>query len=215
MFKYLLGILKNLFNPAVSIFSKIDDVSIVDSMAKVYGNTQIYQSEVGAHTYISRGTCLVHASVGKYCSIAQNCRIGLGRHTLAHLSTSPVFTQRYNALKQIWTNVQEGNLFPHITIGNDVWIGYGAIIMSGVTIGDGAVVGAGAIVTKDVPPYAVVAGAPAKIIRYRFDRKIIEELLKVKWWSLDVKELKERIRLFQNNNVNFKELKESFNDFSE
>lgn len=197
MFKYIWGLLINLLNPAVSLFSKIDNSSVVNHMAKIYGNTQVFQSKVGAHSYVSRGTCLVHTTVGKFCSIAQDCRIGLGTHTLANLSTSPIFTQHNNALKQVWTNAQEENLFPPVTIGNDVWIGHGAIVMSGITIGDGAVIGAGAVVTKNVPPYAIMGGMPAKVIRYRFDENMIDTLLKLKWWDKDEDWLKKHISIFQ------------------
>jgi acetyltransferase-like isoleucine patch superfamily enzyme len=121
----------------------------------------------------------------------------MGTHTLDKLSTSPIFTECRNSTGYQWTDVQTDNPFHRVKVGNDVWIGTGVMVMGGVTIGDGAVIGAGAIVTKDVPPYAVVAGVPAKIIRYRFPEDTIELLNKIKWWEKDETELKEHIVLFQ------------------
>ena len=82
-------------------------------------------------------------------------------------------------------------------IGDDVWVGAGSIIMAGVTIGDGAIIAAGSVVTKDVPPYAIVGGVPAKILRYRFDEGVRKALLKLKWWNLPEEVLKQNIELFQ------------------
>lgn len=90
-----------------------------------------------------------------------------------------------------------------VIIGNDVWIGSHALILGGVKIGDGAVIGAGAVVTKDVPPYAVVGGVPARIIKYRFSQEIIDKLLEIKWWNLPENILKENIKLFQTDNITF------------
>ena len=86
---------------------------------------------------------------------------------------------------------------PITNIGNDVWIGCGAIILSGVTIGDGAIIGAGAVVTKDVEPYTIVAGVPAKVLKTRFEKEISDKLIKLKWWELEDEKLKKAIKLFQ------------------
>lgn len=122
--------------------------------------------------------------IGKFCSIACGAKFlfNSANHTLTSLSTYtfPLFFEEWELEKKnvakAWDN--KGN----IIIGNDVWIGYDAIILSGVTIGDGAIIGARAVVTKDVPPYTIVGGVPAKAIRKRFDEKTIKSLLNLKWW---------------------------------
>ena len=197
MFKYILGLLKNLFNPAVSLFTKIDSESLVSRKAKVYGKTQVTNSTIGDYSYVGRNSRVVHADVGKFCSISGAVRLGMGKHTLDKLSTSPIFTERHNSTKHQWTDQQTVNPFKRVTVGNDVWIGTGVMVMGGVAIGDGAVIGAGAIVTKDVPPYAVVAGVPAKIIRYRFTEEQIQILEEVEWWNKTDEELRNNISLFQ------------------
>ncbi|MNI40841.1 Chloramphenicol acetyltransferase [compost metagenome] len=92
-----------------------------------------------------------------------------------------------------------------IVIGNDVWIGANAVILPGVTLGDGAVIGAGAVVTKDVPPYAIVGGVPAKVIRYRFTPEEIEVLLRIKWWEWEIEEIKSKAYLLKNPALLFEE----------
>ena len=124
--------------------------------------------------------------IGAFCSIGYRVVIGHGKHPLNFLSTSPFFyfnEMNYKLPSQV-THDEYWNLEP-VEIGNDVWIGDGVFIKNGVKIGDGAVLGARAVVTKDVPPYAIVVGCPAKIIKYRFNEDIIKELLDLKWWELD------------------------------
>ena len=147
MLKYILGLLKNLFNPAVSLFIKIDSESAVSRKAKVYGKTQVTNSTIGDYSYVGRNSRVVHAGVGKFCSFSGAVRLGMGTHTLDKLSTSPIFTERHNSTKHQWTDRQMVNPFKRGTVGNDVWIGTGLMVIGGVAIGDGAVIGA--IVTRD------------------------------------------------------------------
>lgn len=197
MLKYILGLLKNLFNPAVSLFTKIDDKSVISRKAKVYGKTQVTNSTIGDFSYVGRNSRIIYADVGKFCSISGDVKVGMGTHTLDKLSTSPIFTERNNSTGHQWADKQTDNPFKRVFVGNDVWIGTGVMVMGGVTIGDGAVIGAGAVVTKPVPPYAVVGGVPAKIIRYRFSEEQIETLLKLRWWDEPEEILKNNIKLYQ------------------
>ena len=132
-----------------------------------------------------------HLIIGRFCSIACGAKFLFtsGNHAMRSLSTYtfPIFFDEWNLdpkhITEAWD--KKGD----ITIGNDVWIGYEALIMSGVTIGDGAIIGARAVVTKDVPPYTIVAGVPAKPIRRRFHDEVIETLQSAQWWNWE----KERI----------------------
>ena len=123
--------------------------------------------------------------IGKFCSIACGTKFlfNSANHALDSLSTYPfpLFFEEWNLEREKVTNASDNR--GDIVIGNDVWIGYEAVILSGVTIGDGAIIGTRAVVTKDVPPYTIVGGIPAKPIRKRFDEKVIEALLKIKWWD--------------------------------
>lgn len=132
--------------------------------------------------------------IGKFCSIACGAKflMNSANHTLNSLSTYPfpIFYEEWKhgiSPKEAWDNKGD------IIIGNDVWIGYEAMILAGVTIGDGAIVGTRAVVTKDVPPYTIVGGIPAKVIRPRFPKEEIERLLDLKWWDWSIDQISKNI----------------------
>ncbi len=141
--------------------------------------------------------------IGKFCSIACKAKFLMtsGNHTSKSLSTYtfPIFYEEWGLdvshITDAWDNKGD------IVIGNDVWIGYDAIIMSGVKIGDGAIIGTRAIVTNDVPPYTIVGGIPAKIIKKRFSDDIISKLLKIKWWDWTDEEIQANIQHIQVGNI--------------
>jgi virginiamycin A acetyltransferase len=143
----------------------------------------------GIHVYGWQAELSV--TVGKFCSIAEDVVfLAGGEHDYRALSTSPVF--------DLWSPSGRTNSKGNIRVGNDVWIGHAAIILSGVELADGSVVGAGAVVTKSVPPYAIVAGSPARVIKYRFDDKTIHRLLDSQWWNWDDDMLRKRAHLIRN-----------------
>ncbi len=150
--------------------------------------------ELGAFSYQVSGYCFA-ARIGRYCSFGENVQIGRQNHPLTWASTSPTFylNAKLFDLQSGFEGAEEFARFRFetvtpatrvkpTTIGNDVWIGHAAQIMAGVTIGDGAIVAAGAVVSKDVPPYAVVAGNPAQIKKFRVPPQMISPILRSKWW---------------------------------
>ncbi|MEZ5541716.1 MAG: CatB-related O-acetyltransferase [Pseudomonadota bacterium] len=154
-----------------------------------------YSLEMGAFSYAVSGFYFA-CRIGRYCSFGENVQIGRHSHPLHYFSTSPFFYTPYkDVLDQDappGVEISPGADYQRNTppvqarttqIGNDVWIGHGAFILPGVSIGHGAVVAAESVVTKDVPPYAVVAGSPARVLRYRFPEREIESLLTVGWWD--------------------------------
>lgn len=182
------------------LFNKISfRATVVDSKihktVAIQPHANVRYSQIGRYTYISSRTGVIHAEVGSFCSIAANVSIGGGAHDLNAVSTSPVFNKGRNILKRNFAQIEFAP-FKTTKIGNDVWIGNRSLVLQGVTIGDGAVVGAGAVVTKDVEPYTIVAGNPARVIRKRFDDETIARLLELRWWDMSEKELEKYAQSF-------------------
>ncbi len=150
---------------------------------------------LGAGTLVSPNVVLKNCDIGKYCSIASNSYITAHcDHDIKRVSAYSDFY--WNKLLGTTREVKTSPL--RTVVGNDVWIGCNAVVLGGVTIGDGAVIGAGSVVTKDVLPYSVVVGNPAREIKKRFPEEIIEQLLEIKWWEFDKKTLAENIELITN-----------------
>lgn len=167
----------------------------------LYDHVSLNNVALDDFTYIASNTAIMNTVIGKYCSIGPDCKIGLGKHpSKDFVSTHPIF---FSVLKQTQITFADKNYFEEfaeIEIENDVWVGANTIILDGVKIGNGAIIAAGSVVTKDVPPYAIVGGVPAKIIRYRFDQRQIEKLLEIKWWNMDVEVLKRNFKIFHSVN---------------
>lgn len=154
---------------------------------------------IGDCTYISANTAIYSdVNIGKFCSIASNVYIAPGEHDITNISTHPIM---YNKIWRKMIGIEEresfqeniGNIEKVTNIGNDVWIALNVFIKRGVQIGDGAVIGAGSVVTKDVEPYSVVAGNPAKVIKYRFSKEEINFLEKKRWWDMSYQEISKQL----------------------
>jgi acetyltransferase-like isoleucine patch superfamily enzyme len=138
---------------------------------------------IGSHAYVGTNAHVQYATIGSFVSIGPEVRIGLGSHPVHMVSTYPSFYASHASAVVPLINSVRVQEYARVTIGNDVWIGSRAMVMDGVEIGHGAVVAAGAVVTKTVPPYAIVGGVPARVIRYRFTPEVISDLLKIAWWN--------------------------------
>lgn len=174
------------------------------------GDYTIYNDFVHDPRDFERSNVLYHypvngdrLKIGKFCSIACGAKFLFtsGNHSLRSLSTYtfPIFFEEWGLdakdICSAWDNKGD------IVIGSDVWIGYEALILSGVTVGDGAIIGSRAVVTKDVPPYTIVGGVPAKRIRRRFDGAVIERLEKLRWWDWDIETIRRSIPAIQSGDI--------------
>jgi acetyltransferase-like isoleucine patch superfamily enzyme len=181
--------------------AKIDTGSCINERSKIAPNTHILSnciinnSIIAPYTYVGKNCLIQNTNIGKFCSIANDVFIGLGKHPTYLISTSTLFYRTKNTLdlKLIEKDI-DFDEYGQINIGNDVWIGARAILMDGVTVGNGAIIAANSVVTKDIPPYAIVGGVPAKVIKYRFPDNKIEELQRSAWWNCSFEEIKQKLK---------------------
>lgn len=174
----------------ITNFKDVDFAQKVRKMATDTASTCITHATLGAGTYIvdatfEYGCPQCHVLIGNYSSIGHRVKFILGMNHDAHKVSTYPFKEAFVACSEEVVNSYKRVNHHQIVIGNDVWIGAGVTILSGVKIGNGSIIGAGAVVAKDIPPYAVVVGNPAKVIKYRFDKDTIAWLQKLHWWNWD------------------------------
>jgi acetyltransferase-like isoleucine patch superfamily enzyme len=211
--KYKISRLNNILllkNVTVNIHSKFEGFN------SIYNNTEFINSKIGLGSYIANNCIIRNTKIGRFCAIGDNVRTSLGIHpSHGFVSIHPAF---FSTKKQAGFSFVDKQLFEEhryvdnekryvVEIGNDVWIGNNVIIMDGITIGDGAIIAAGSIITKDISPYSIIAGIPGKIIKYRFEQKIIQFLLEFQWWN------KEYDWILENANT-FTDITTFYNKFS-
>lgn len=187
-------------NCIVGDFSRI-------SHSKLFGynridrNTLIYYSKFNLCSYIGSNSVVMHSEVEKFSSISWGVTIGPGNHDHHRITSHDFLYNEFYGIKPLEEPPAYNRFANKTFIGNDVWVGTNATILNGIKIGDGAVIGANTIVTKDVPPYAIIVGNPGKIIKYRFEDRIIEKLLDLKWWDLPMEIIAKHYKCFSDSNI--------------
>ena len=181
------------------------DINNVEFGINVYlgANVNIKNSSVGDYSYINSNSNVQNTTIGKFSSIGPNVKIVLGNHPINFISTHPIFYAN-NKPFDTFADKMYFKEYGKVIIGNDVWIGQDVIIPGNITIGDGAIITSKAVVTKNVEPYSIVGGIPAKLIKYKFTEEEIIHLLKDKWWNKDYKWIKNNYKLFLNKKAYFK-----------
>lgn len=164
--------------------------SVIPRTSKIESGSTVINTVLGDYSFCGYDCAIENTKIGKFCSIADNVRIGGARHPYEWASTSPVFYKGRDSIREKFSEFQR-DAEPQTFIGNDVWIGANVLIKSGVIIGNGAVVGMGSVVTKDVEPFEIVAGNPARHIKYRFNQQVRTVFNEIEWWECEVNELKE------------------------
>jgi len=174
----------------------VDSGSVLGEHNVLFDNVNVLNSTIGSHTYIQKNSNIINCQIGKFCSIASNVQIGLGKHPIDHVSTHPAFFSATQPVAVSFSEVESFLPTRPVMIGNDVWIGFGALVLDGVSIGNGAIVAAGAVVTINVPPYAIVGGVPARVIKYRFKDELCSKIDALQWWDKPDQWLRQNCQLF-------------------
>lgn len=170
--------------PQVDATAVVSD-SQLGAWTAVGARTTIAESSLGDYSYVMNDANVIYSEIGKFCSIAAFARINPGNHPLERAALHH-FTYRSRSYELAEDDDREffdRRRASKVVLGHDVWIGHGAVVLPGVKIGSGAAIGAASVVSKDVPPFAVVAGVPAKVIRFRFDGDVQAGLMRLCWWD--------------------------------
>jgi acetyltransferase-like isoleucine patch superfamily enzyme len=186
---------KKRYYKGVSLFSMWDGLTNFTKKVYLAPGVKLKNSKIGKYTRVRHFSTVYNCNIGNFTAIGKNSRIGMAQHPTNLISTNLIF-YRKNQIYNGWVRPINYEEYKMIEIGNDVWIGESSMIMGGIKIGDGAIIAARSVVTKDVPPYSIVAGVPAKVVKYRFDDEIISRLLQIKWWNMDDAEIEKHLDLF-------------------
>lgn len=183
-------------NSIIGDFSRIYN-SVLGKYTRIDRNNLLKGVKIDDYSYSGPFCMIFNSIIGKFCSISYGVTIGPPEHEKDFLTTHPfIYDSSYKIFQdeEVLPNMKFDKL---LEIGNDVWIGCNVTILRGIKIGNGAIIGANSLVNKDVPPYAIVAGCPARIINYRFDREIRDLLKIIKWWDWDYQTIKRNNKLFK------------------
>ena len=195
----------------VSVFSLWDNRTRFTPFTHILSGAKLSDVQVGKYSRIGVHCQVTNAKIGNFTAIGKDTVITVGQHPTNYLTFHSIFYKKGNwGWHDDWVAPIEFHSGKKVTIGNDVWIGRQCIIMDGVNIGDGAIVATGAVVTKDVPPFAVVGGVPAKIIRYRFPKEVIDRLEEIQWWNLSDEKITEVVDLFHTKNPTLEDINRYF-----
>lgn len=188
--------------------SQIDERSIIGDFSRIRNshlgkyikidrNNLLLGVDFGDYSYTGPFDMIFRCKLGRFCSISYGVTIGPPEHDYKKISTHPFVYDEFYNIAPASELLQTTKFDKELEIGNDVWVGCNATILRGVRVGDGAIIAANALVNKDVPPYAIVAGVPAKVVKYRFSPDIISALLELKWWEWETERIRKNIWLFK------------------
>lgn len=200
----------------ITPFSRLDRVSVLEGNNRIGRNTILLNCRVGKYTYMGNSCTFSNTSIGRFCSIASNVQLINGTHpTKRFASTHPAFYAKKTPVGNGFVGNDKFEEFRYtsngrsLEIGNDVWIGSQVILLGGIKIGDGSIIAAGSVVTKDVPPYTIVGGVPARVIRKRFEEREIQLLQKIRWWEWPTNKIHSEAFLFDDVTKLLKKYEES------
>jgi virginiamycin A acetyltransferase len=181
-------------NCSVGNFSRVYNSDLYE-FSRLERNNHVFNSSLNRYTYTGMNTVILHTQIGSFCSISWNVSIGGANHDYTRITQHSFLYNNHDGIRPINDNVAYNRFSEPLRIGNDVWIGAGAVINRGITVGDGAVIGANAVVTKDVEPYSIVGGVPARVINYRFSAEVIDLLKKLNWWDWPIEKIQSNYKM--------------------